>query len=438
MYCEERTTNLTYKLITMKTTMKNLLNLIGTIALIFSMTQFMACNEDILDPDPPVEELGTVLWTYGEFNVNPEPTANVMITAPAIGPDGTIYVASGGGTGTWVPAKLHAINPDSTFKWATADLDHVGSTNPVVGEDGTIYIIGYYTVYAINPADGSFKWTYEVSAELNEHYQIWWLTLGNDGQVFFAHIGAGSYARHIYALNSDGQLMWKLPVSWGARNLIVGTNGTLYAYWSELGDVPTIAALDPNTGAINWTSIIEGTLQGPNGIAISTDGNLIFSQSGPDKLVKMNAATGEIIWQVDALRGYPSVGPNGSSYILASDLYCYNPDGSLKWQSGTYWGAGAKIAIDSDGNAYVSASDHGSGNFQVFRPDGTTKWAKYQSMSASLCVAIGNNNVIYVSAATNYPGSSILYALQGDRPLAVSGWPRDTGGNKNSRNVNVH
>ncbi len=93
-------------------------------------------------------------------------------------------------------------------------------SHPVVSEDGTIYIIGYYTLYSVNPNDGSFNWTFSGSIDNNEHYQLGWPALGSNGQVFVAHVESGVYARHIYAINSDnGNVIWKLNAGWGAGTL---------------------------------------------------------------------------------------------------------------------------------------------------------------------------------------------------------------------------
>lgn len=419
---------------------RRIVNPFGVLLALLVIAVFYACKIKKDDPTPvqPTQEVGTVLWSYSDFNVNPEPTEPVAITAPAIGPDGTIYVASYDRVGgTWHNARVHAINPDSTYKWTSPELNGVDVVDPVVGADGSIYVIAYTTVYAINPIDGSFIWTFQPPADSNEQYPISWLTLGNDGQIFFAHIGSGIYARRIYALNSNGQLIWKKKVGWGASHLIVGVDGTLFASWDDSGK--RIYAIDPSNGTTTWSKDIEGWLDMNNGVAISPDGNLVASQTYPDKLIKIDKTTGDFIWQVDALRGHPSISPDGSIYLLSSDLYCYNPNGSLKWQTGSQWGAWGAITIDSDGNAYVSMYDYGNGNFQVYKPDGSLKWAISQTMHGQFCVAIGSNHVIYISwPAFSSTSSAILYAIQGDKPLASSGWPRDTGGNKNSRNVNLH
>ena len=69
-----------------------------------------------------------------------------MDTSPAVGADGTIYVAAD---------YLYAINPDGKLKWKnTAGSD---TSSPAVGADGTIYTGLAGTLYAINP-DGKIKW----------------------------------------------------------------------------------------------------------------------------------------------------------------------------------------------------------------------------------------------------------------------------------------
>ena len=417
---------------------KKMLSPFGVFLALLVITVFNACDiidEIIDDPSTPTEELGTVLWTYTDFNVNPVATDPVSITAPAIGSDGTIYVASFDRIGAeWQNAKVHAINPDSTFKWASPELSSPWVSTPAIGSDGTIYIITSSTIYAISPLDGSINWSYQPPADNNEQHDLGWITLGNNGEIFFAHIASGTYTRKIYALNNNGGVMWKHDVGWGASELAVGLDGTLFAYWLENGDIKTYGALASASGAIIWSKVIEST---PRGSAISPNGDLVLSLTYPTyQLVKLDATSGAFLWQVDALEGYPSISSDGSIFLNSSDLYCYNSDGTLKWQSGSYSGSAAKIAIDSDGNSYGTITDHGDGNFQVYSPDGSPEWAKYQDMTASYCPAIGSNNVIYLTVASVPEGT--LYAIQGDKPLASSGWPRDTGGNKNSRNINLH
>ena len=412
---------------------KRIINLIRVSLVLLLITFFNSCEVEE-DTILPSEELGAILWTYTDFNVFPEAVDPVSITAPAVGANGTIYVASFDRVGAaWQNAKVHAVNSNGTFKWASPELDGAYPYDPVVGSDGTIYVICSTTIYALSSADGSIIWSYQPPANNNEQHDIGWLTLGNDGQIFFAHIASGAYTRKIYALSNTGQEIWKRDVGWGASNLMTGTGGTLYAYWLGNGDINTFGALDPNSGTTKWSTVLESYARGA---AISPDGDIVISQDFPDKLIKLSASSGELVWEIDAADGYPSISPDGSIYMVSSDLYCYNSNGTLKWQSGPYVGGISKTAIDSDGNSYGSITDHGDGNFQVYKPDGSLRWAIPQNMTTLHCPAIGSNNVIYVTASA--VPTATIYAIQGDKPLASSGWSRDSGGNNNSRNINLH
>jgi len=69
-------------------------------------------------------------------------TGNFVISSPAIGADGTIYVGS-------YDNYLYAINPNGAFKWSYQTGGYVDSS-PAIGADGTIYVgsLDYY-LYAI-------------------------------------------------------------------------------------------------------------------------------------------------------------------------------------------------------------------------------------------------------------------------------------------------
>jgi len=404
--------------------------LLFLLALVYS-----SCENFTPDPPTPVEELGEILWTYDDFDVIPVATETVQISGVALGDDGTIYVSVTDRVGSnWQLARVHAINSDSTFKWSSPDLESAYPSDPVVGPDGTVYVICSTTIYALNSANGSIMWSYTPPEDNNERYDIGWLTLGNYGEIFFAHIASGAYTRKIYALNSDGGVLWKRDVPSGVNNLAVGISRTLFAFGQANDYSTTFSAFDPANGSVKWSKTLE---YNPRSIAISTDGNPIVVFYYPKRMAKFNALTGEFIWDIEvAGEGYPTVAPNGSIYLLSSDLYCFNQDGTLKWETGSYGGGGSKTVIDSDGSAYGAMTDHGDGNFQVYKVDGTLRWAIPQAITTLQCPAIGSNNVVYVTVSA-VPKATI-YAIRGDKSIASSGWSRDTGGNKNSRNVNLH
>ena len=85
---------------------------------------------------------GTNLWT--------SQTNNFAGCSPAIAKDGTIYVATSGGS-------LCAFAPDGTFKWQVLTNGYIPGTTPAIDSSGTIYYLAYSTLYSITPA-GAVQW----------------------------------------------------------------------------------------------------------------------------------------------------------------------------------------------------------------------------------------------------------------------------------------
>ena len=175
---------------------------------------------------------GTLKWKYG--------TGDWIRTSPCIGDDGTIYVVS-------LDNYLHAVNPDGSLKWKTS----VGAgTSPTIGQDGTIYC-GYDKLYAINPSNGSVKWTFDVGGKIRG------ATPCNsiDGTIYFGtHIGEND-GGELIAVNPDGTERWRIMIAttWVMSAPAIGNDGTIYVgSWNDgvhpgsLGYLHAINALDPD------------------------------------------------------------------------------------------------------------------------------------------------------------------------------------------------
>lgn len=195
----------------------------------------------------------------GNIAISPEPTGmkiwefltdGPVLSSPAIGSDGTIYIGSSGGlyainpdgTEKWKLAinispnssvaigsdgtiyagsfncKLYAVNTDGTKKWEFLAGDYVKSS-PIIDSDGTIYV-GCDTsdLYAINP-DGTEKWRFPAGNSIESSPAI-----SSDGTIYF-----GCYDSKIYAINSDGTKKWEFSTG----NLIdsspaIASDGTMY------------------------------------------------------------------------------------------------------------------------------------------------------------------------------------------------------------------
>jgi ABC-type dipeptide/oligopeptide/nickel transport system permease subunit len=136
---------------------------------------------------------------YGTLRGNPtappEPTlqwefAAPGLAAPAVGSDGLIYVA---GTGA-----LYALAPDGAVRWEAAlAADPVGA--PALAPDGSIYVTDRSGgLYAFS-ADGTERWAFQSSyrAEVGHGPMI-----GRDGTIYYGIIDT------IQAVNPDGTARW--------------------------------------------------------------------------------------------------------------------------------------------------------------------------------------------------------------------------------------
>jgi len=101
---------------------------------------------------------GAQRWAFSTLSTS---TAGAIVSSPAVGPDGTIYVGvEVGAIGTSSPGgRVFAVSPSVAQKWVFTTPDWVDST-PAVAADGTVYF-GCWdgTFYAIK-SDGTKKWSY--------------------------------------------------------------------------------------------------------------------------------------------------------------------------------------------------------------------------------------------------------------------------------------
>ena len=174
---------------------------------------------------------GTNFWSFT--------TGGGVVSSPAVGVDGTIYVGS-------VDAKLYSINRDGTKKWDFLTGGQVHAS-PAIGTDGTIYVGSLDAkVYAINP-DGSKKWDYAANAGFYSSPAV-----GPDGTIYVA-----AYEGRVYALRPDGTKLWDVQaitnhIEYSSialtadGTLYVGANkGLLHRRTSDGGLSPTPPAIGP-------------------------------------------------------------------------------------------------------------------------------------------------------------------------------------------------
>ena len=149
------------------------------------------------------------------------PTGGHIENAPAVGPDGTIYVATGGSSGN-APGDIDAFSPSGVLKWHYT-ADGTFETTPAVGSNGLVVAgddVG--AVVALNVADGTLAWSFHAPGTYGSNgFYASSGALGSDGTVYIQN-GEGI----VFALR-DGSSLWTATGASDASPALPA-NGVLY------------------------------------------------------------------------------------------------------------------------------------------------------------------------------------------------------------------
>ncbi|SEM54973.1 stalk domain-containing protein [Paenibacillus sp. OV219] len=305
---------------------------------------------------------GQVLWYFDLPNVN------YHSTKPAIGRDGTIYISFNGFTGD-PHNDLAAVNPDGTLKWTYSSTTRL--TAPAVSPDGTVYVQSGKELAALNP-DGTVKW----SIDHGNIYEFKTMPVfSSDGTVYIGTDGDG-----LTAIAPDGTVKWNNPKTGDAP--YVGADGTIYAY-DSWGDINLIAPDGTEKRRIQYREPGFGPLApvftvAKDGSVYIGDGDQMKAYDAEGKL-KWTFITAEGVTFLDKGRAElsrPVIGPDGTIYFGSYDEHVYAVDaaGKLKWMYfagtgavfhyGQVWdhsyfelGIIPSVALGPDGTLYVSSEE---------------------------------------------------------------------------------
>jgi outer membrane protein assembly factor BamB len=180
-----------------------------------------------------VDRAGIVRWQLQGLEAE-------IRSSPALGPDGTIYLAGN--------SHIYAVDPRGTLRWSyRTDARGPRLSSPAVARDGTVYVGGWDSrLYAIKP-DGSLSWTFATRGSVISSPAI-----GSDGTIYF---GAGD--GRLYAVRPDGTERWSVVLSSEAYASVegspsIGADGTIYVQANN-----GLYAVDPG-GSIRWSSLGVG------------------------------------------------------------------------------------------------------------------------------------------------------------------------------------
>ncbi len=343
--------------------------------------------------DIPAQNVGQALWDYT--------TGGDVLSSPAIGPDGKLYVGSS-------DYKVYAFDSqDGNLVWSFTSGGIVQST-PAVSLGGMVYFgSDDFNVYALDSADGSKLWEFATGGKVRSSVAI-----GPYGEVY-----VGSDDFNVYALDgATGTKLWEFTT--GNRvssSPAVGADGKVY-----IGSYDAkVYALDGQTGAKAWEFISGGLiLSSP---AIDADG-VIYIGSNDFKAYALDGQTGSKLWEYATggeVKSSPAIGPDGTVYLGSFDDKLYaleGKDGSLKWTYTTAGDVYSSPAIGADGSVYVGSHD---GKLHVVDAlTGLQQWEVATGGSVWASPAIGVFGGVFFAAWDDK-----VYAVQGSSRPDGSQWP---------------
>ena len=321
---------------------------------------------------------GTEKWRF-------ETTHYGKITAsPAIGPDGTIYIATheepcSRPSPPCDPCPdIFAVNPDGTEKWhlclsfppgdcadPACEWDFVVGSDPVVINEGGLPVIyvgsGFGYLYRIEdhgPGNGIIAWRKLLYPLAGVVPLLFAPAVGPDGTIYIGTIQAPFGGGDLWAINPDGTEKWTTPVHLTTASTeavaapaveIVGPEQTIYVGTS---DHRMCKVVDMGTnGDHKWTCTVGGDIVGCPGVKdLNDDGrvdivfgsfdNNVYAITDMGNSWGNGVVTGTPLWTFTTngdVWSSPAIDKLGTVYIGSDDnrVYAINKDGASSFFYGT-------------------------------------------------------------------------------------------------------
>jgi outer membrane protein assembly factor BamB len=236
-------------------------------------TILVGCSNDFIYA---LNSDGSVRWA--------DSVGSQVLATGALGADGTAYFQTADTT-------VIALGSDGTQLWSF--FTGGGNSAPVIGSDSMVYAVNQDgTVHALNPADGSEAWTYNLNSPAVQAPAI---DAGRN--VMYAVTDAGVLQPIDLTSHSGLQSYF---AGEDASGPVVGADGTVY-----VGGGGKLSAVDPD-GTAKWVFVptLDGVVSTP---AITADGYVYVLVVPGKKRLAMQES---------------------------DSLYAVNPDGTRRWACG--------------------------------------------------------------------------------------------------------
>ncbi len=323
---------------------------------------------------------GTRRWPAINLNEAAQDTS-----AAALSPNGTLYFGAGptANGSTLVPARLRAVDSATGIqKWEIPVGSGTNANNAVaLAADGTIYVHsdeGRLFAFTDEGSRATEKWSASVPGSSYAS-----ATIAPDGTIYLGSdepAGSGSPARHrLYALNpADGSAKWTFPAD-NAIYTAASIDGAGNIYFGTLTSGRLYSVTPAGTQRWVYTGARLGTSSSPS---LSPDGATVYFAGYDGLLHAVNTASGAARWTFrlgkEVRASSPAVDSNGVIYVGCYDnlVYAVNADGTLKrtWSTGKIVRSSPALAGTT---LYVGSNDQGLYAFDVGAPP-AGPWPQYR------------------------------------------------------------
>ena len=333
-----------------------------------------------------------------------------IISSPAIGSDGQIYI----GSGLWdmTDRRIYALSSTGALLWSYDTGPPAGSfiplsgviASPSVGSDGRVYAGAFNgSFYALEPS-GALAWSYMCPEAVGSSAAI-----GSNGEVYFGYGSPISSATgRFFCLEKDGGLSWSYRTKYGiGSSPAVASDGRIY-----VGNSDKKISCFSQTGSLVWS------YQGDNVMisspAIGEEGTRIYVGSFDNRLYALRAA-GTLSWSYETagdILSSPALGSDGAVYVGSGfakkadkRIYALNPDGSLLWSYETAGTVVSSPSIGSDGTIYAGSgmsvldfpepTPAADKRIYALNPDGSLLWSYETGDGVASSPSIGPDGGLY-------------------------------------------
>jgi outer membrane protein assembly factor BamB len=319
--------------------------------------------------------------------------------SPAVAADGSVYFVAAARDLTVLhaaPDWLYCLDDDGALQWRYKIKrinfgGNIGNSSPAIGADGTIYVAGD-SLFAIHP-NGDLKWSaFLLSGEEIRNNP----SVGPDGTVYIAY-----HNLSLSALDpDDGNILWQTPLD--INDHCLSSPAVTASILHIANDQGYVYAVDPTTGAIDWAFYLPTDLGVGGHIrsspSVDSDGTVYIGSSLDGVIARLLAIApdGSLKWSFEPpdmppgtdythsdIYSSPAIGSDGTVFVgqEMGRVYAIDPvDGSMVWKFETTHGIVCSPTLASDGTLYIAdmnatvyALRTGCGGLKTVAP-----WPKYR------------------------------------------------------------